>query len=119
MIKRKLSLCSLLIWYGRKDEKIKLQAKSTSEKGQKKTVSLVQGNFLLAANLHPKDGQRNFKKALEVFLSSGKSIFKKELFIKGKKKKSTKPLFLGIKIFKEELHRKINQRVLDIFVLAG
>ena len=93
------------------DEKIKLQAKCIFEKGQ--AYQLLQEKDLLAAKkLHPKDGQRILR-ALEVFLSSGKSIF--TFHKRQKKKEYYQPLFLGIKIFKEELHRKINQRVLDMF----
>ena len=52
-------------------------------------------------------------RALEVFLSSGKSIFS---FHKNQKKKEFyKLLFIGIKISKEELHHRIHQRVLDMF----
>ena len=93
------------------NEKIKLQAKCIFEKGQ--AYQLLQEKDPLAAKkLHPKDGQRILR-ALEVFLSSGKSIF--TFHKRQKKKEYCQPLFLGIKISKEELNRKINQRVLDMF----
>ena len=93
------------------NKKTKLQTKTLFEKGQ--GYQLLQENDPLAAKkIHPKDSQRVLR-ALEVFLSSGKSIFS---FHKNQKKKECyKLLFIGIKISKEELHHRIHQRVLDMF----
>ena len=64
------------------NKKTKLQTKTLFEKGQ--GYQLLQENDPLAAKkIHPKDSQRVLR-ALEVFLSSGKSIFS---FHKNQKKK--------------------------------
>ena len=92
-------------------EKTKIQVKTLFEKGQGYQM-LQEKDPLSAKKIHPQDSQRILR-ALEVFLSSGKSIF--SFHKKQKKKEYYQPLFLGIKISKEELHRKIDQRVLDMF----
>ncbi len=92
-------------------KKTKLQAKNFFEKGlgyQK----LQEKDPLAAKKIHPKDSQRILR-ALEVFLSSGKSIF--SFHESQKKKEYYQTLFIGIKISKEEANYRINQRVLDMF----
>ena len=95
---------------------------ANSHKNFKQTVFLRKGKLstvtrkILCSKKTPPCRFKRILRAsekLEVFLSSGKSIF--TFHKRQKKKEYYQPLFLGIKIFKEELHRKINQRVLDMF----